>query len=510
MWEAIRQNQRRSMWLLALMGVLLVLLGALVGMTVHLFVADHAGVVTKARDGATFHETIVEWEKILHLPPPGELIWRTQHGIYIGIGAALLVWLILWLTAMAGGDRILLRSVRAREIEKADAPQLWNIVEEMTIASGLGKMPRVFIIDDSSLNAFAVGYRSDKAAVAVTAGLLKRLNRDELQGVIAHEIGHIRNQDVKFMTLAGVMVGAIVLVSHIFLRGVFYGSVGRHRSRGGGPRGAGGAAIVMLVITILFAVLAPLAAQILYFACSRKREYLADASSARYTRYPAGLASALEKIARKPAMAVETNKIVAPMYIINPLQMRGSVGLFATHPSTNARIEILRNLAGAGAAHYAAYEAAYRQKHGEGSHCIDEKSLRGDEQVAVREATPEPRSREQAVAQAQQVGDLLSRVLPLVIIGCPCGVKLKLPPKFKRDAVKCPRCGRKHEVPRTDQAGGGGKAVARGPQKYRRRGTGWETFQCRCGHPVQLSPSFSAQQVRCSKCKARIEIEGTR
>ncbi len=190
MWEAIASNQQRSRVLIALLGMVLIALGAAIGMAI-------------ASD--------------------------VPVGACLGIGVAVVVWLGLWATAAATGDTLLLNAAKAHEIQKEDLPQLWNVVEEMTIAAGLPKMPRLFIIDDSSLNAFAVGYRPDKATIAVTAGLLKRLTRDELQGVIAHEIGHIRNLDIKFMTLASVMMGAIVLLAHGFLRGLYYGG-GRRRS----------------------------------------------------------------------------------------------------------------------------------------------------------------------------------------------------------------------------------------------------------------------------------------
>lgn len=479
------------MWLIGLIGIVLVLLGAVIGLAI----------VTWMQSSSL--------RTVGHTQGPvrslGDQLVDAQAGAYFGIAVATAIWLILWATAVGAGDRILLASAKAREIQREDAPQLWNVVEEMTIASGLSKMPRIFIIDDAALNAFAVGYRPEKAAVAVTAGLLKRLTRDELQGVIAHELGHIRNQDVRFMTLAGVMVGAIVLISQVFLRGLFYGSVGRRRSsRGGG--GGGYAALIMLAVAILVAVLAPLAAQLLYFACSRRRELLADASAARYTRYPPGLASALEKIAGRAGGGEAFNKVVAPMCIVNPLQGRAAFSLFATHPRIDERIRILRNMAGAG---FAAYEEAFRRLHGEQTHCLGERTLAGSEEAAIREATSEPKTRQSAIERAQAVGTVLDHILPLVVLGCPCGVRLKLPPDFKRATVKCPRCGREHAVPRA-AAKAGAVADRRGapaePLWYRRKGIGWETFQCACGHPIQLSPKFSAGHIDCPKCKARIEV----
>lgn len=491
MWEAIASNRRRSLWLIGLMGALLVLLGAVFGLTI----AAYAGVA---------HQPTLPGAPA---PTLGAQLLDAHMGAWVGIAVALLIWLIMLGTAAGSGDAILLRTAGAHEIKKEDAPQLWNVVEEMTIASGLGRMPRVFIIDDAGLNAFAVGSRPDRASVAVTSGLLKRLTRDELQGVVAHEIGHIQNLDVRFMTLAGIMLGAIVLMSHGFLRGMYYSSGGRRRSssRGGG----GQLAIIMLVIAILLAILAPIAAQLLYFSCSRRREFLADACSARFTRYPAGLASALEKISINAGSGATASKVIAPMCIVNPLQARAAAGLLSTHPPTAERIKVLRSMAGAD---YTAYEEAYRRVHGSNEHCVDSRTLESAEQIAIREATPEPTAKASAVERAQAVGQLLDRVLPLVVIPCPCGVRLKLPPDFKRDTLACPRCGRQHTVPHaagTTKSGESNRVPDRPGQqsmRYERRGTGWESFRCACGHTVQLSPRFSANETVCSKCHQRIAI----
>jgi heat shock protein HtpX len=400
MWEAIASNERRSWLLISLMGGLLVALGGVIG----LYVEPHAGG-------------------------------------YFGVAVAVVLWLILWATAASAGDSILLNSVKAREIAKEDAPQLWNIVEEMTIASGLGQMPKVYVIDDPTLNAFAVGCNPKRAAVAVTSGLLKRLTRDELQGVIGHELGHIRNLDVRFMTLVSVMLGAIVLISQGFLRGMFYGG-GRRRSS---SDGGGQAQLLFLALAILLAVLAPLLAQLLYFSCSRRREFLADASAARFTRYPEGLAAALEKIAGQAAPQGDVNKVVAPLCIVNPLQGRAAVSLFSTHPPTEERIRILRSMAGAG---YAAYQAAFQQVHGAGARCIGEATLKADANAGLRSPTAEPATKEQAVARARQVGEMLDRVTIFAVVPCACGVRLKVPPGYKRETVGCPRCGTQHAVPR--------------------------------------------------------------
>jgi heat shock protein HtpX len=205
----------------------------------------------------------------------------------------------------------------------------------------------VFVIWDGAPNAFAAGRSPERACVAVTSGLMEKLSRDELQGVVAHEMGHVHNRDVLYMTLLGVMVGAIVLMCDFFLRYFWvFGGRGRSRSRRGG--GGGGAQLVFIVIGLVLAILAPILARLLYLATSRRREYLADANGAVFSRYPAGLASALEKIAADTEPLEAANRATAPMYIVNPLRKasgrRGLSRLMSTHPPLAERIAILRSM----------------------------------------------------------------------------------------------------------------------------------------------------------------------
>jgi heat shock protein HtpX len=481
MWEAIAANRRRSVLLIALLGLVLVILGAVLGLA--LGVGSRYVPAAYLADSHRIPPTISLWSEIA--------AGRAAAGW--GVVVALGVWLLLWLTAATGGHRVLLSQAGAVEVPRETAPQLHNVVEEMAIAAGLPQPPRVYLMDDSSLNAFAAGYQPGQATVAVTAGLLKRLSRDELQGVIGHEIGHIRNQDVRFMTLASVMVGAIVMLSDMFLRGVFRGGVGRRSSS---RRGGGGGQLIVLAVAVVVAVVAPLAAQLLYFACSRRREYLADASAALLTRYPEGLAGALEKISRQAASEATVSKVVAPLYIVNPLQDRALFSLFSTHPPTEERIRILRSMGGAG---LAAYEAAFRQVHGGGSG-LSERTLRESQDVPMRPASDVER---EATTRAQAVGD----VLPLVVIPCPCGVRLKLTPDYRRATLRCPRCGTEHRVPAAEPgAAPSSQRRSARPVRYQRRGAGWESFRCVCGHAVQLSPNFKAAQIDCPKCRQRIEV----
>ncbi|GAI58015.1 unnamed protein product, partial [marine sediment metagenome] len=197
------------------------------------------------------------------------------------------------------------------------------------------KMPDIYIIDDPALNAFATGRDPNRAAVAITSGLLQKLNRDQLQGVIAHEISHIKNRDVLLMAMSSVLLGTIVILAWYATRILFFSSMagGRRSSSSGGGSGQ----LIILAVGIVLIILAPIMAQLIYFAISRKREYLADASSALYTRYPEGLASALEKLAASTSQLKSANKATAPMYIINPFRKKGmqASNLTSTHPPTS-------------------------------------------------------------------------------------------------------------------------------------------------------------------------------
>ncbi len=469
MWEAIRANRRRSVVLIfALAGVL----GGL-----GYFIAAYVD----------------------------------PRGGFFGMAAALIVWLIMWLVAVQAGRKVLLSSVHAREIDHDDYPVLFNVVEEMTIASGLPKMPRVFIVDSDAPNAFAVG-REDEAAVAVTSGLLMRLNRDELQGVMAHEIGHIKNRDTRFMTLAGVMVAAIVLIADVFLRGMFYSGRGSRRSR---SKGGGGGAIAL--VAILFAVLAPIMAQLLYFACSRRREYLADASAARFTRYPEGLASALEKISHAAGKMKKVNRAVAPMLTVNPLKGSAAHSIFSTHPPTEDRVRVLRSMGGG--AGFREYEAAFSRVVG-GKRLIGQHTLSGADEVSAREPTAAPEK--DGLTKAREAVDILHRLNGMLFLTCACGLSIKVPQSYKGSEVRCPRCNRHVPIPAAALAGAlaatqKAREEAEQPEKegrqpeepavVRHKAGEWQSFRCSCGKTLQLSPSFSAPQVTCSSCGRSIEVK---
>lgn len=240
-------------------------------------------------------------------------------------------------------DKIVLAVSRARPVEKEEYPYLYNVVEGLAIAAGLPK-PRCYVIDDTAPNAFATGRNPENSVIVVTTGILEKLNRAELEGVIAHEMSHIKNYDVLVQTLAVTMVGVVALLSDWILRMFFWGG-GRRRSSDRG-KGSGNAGSIFLVVGLVLAVLSPIISQLIRLAISRKREFLADASGALLTRYPPGLASALRKLDSDREPLEAANKATAHLYIVNPLkEHRGRVNkLFSTHPPIEERIAALEKM----------------------------------------------------------------------------------------------------------------------------------------------------------------------
>ena len=408
MWELIRANKRNSIVLMAIMAVVLLLLGFIIGLA----------------------------------------FFGPKGGLF-GLIIATAIWLILTLVSFSSGDQIFLAASKAKLVTHDVHPQLFNVVEEMKISAGLPAIPKVYIINDPAPNAFATGRKPETASVAVTAGLLGRLNRDELQGVIAHEMSHILHRDILFVTLAGVMLGSIVLLSQVFLRGMFYSSMtGSRRRYSSGGGGGGQAQLVMLIIAIVVAILAPIMAYLLYFALSRKREYLADAGAARLTRYPEGLAGALEKIANDPSPQLATvNKVTAPMYIVNPFKKKKQMklsDLTSTHPPISERVRILRNMThGASFKDYSDSFSAITK-----SRTVVPPAALTKEDIALRQAGAKAEKAQRVEKQMRQVGDIMRRVNNFVFLTCLCGLKLKIPPNYKPNKVKCPKCNNVLTVPK--------------------------------------------------------------
>ncbi len=235
---------------------------------------------------------------------------------------------------------IALRISGAKEVTKEAEPELIRTVENLCIGAGL-PMPKVYLIEDGSPNAFATGRDPEHAAVAVTRGLLQKLEPLELQGVLAHELSHIGNHDIRVMTIVVVLVGIAALMADFMLRLTLFGAGRRSSNRG---RSGGSAVLIIYAVALLGAILTPIAAQAIRFAVSRQREYLADASGALLTRSPEGLARALEKIAADPDPLEVANKATAHLYINNPLREHKSFlnNLFTTHPPIEERVRLLR------------------------------------------------------------------------------------------------------------------------------------------------------------------------
>lgn len=271
----------------------------------------------------------------------GGIIGKAYGSLEPGLALALIIYAILAATAWFSGSSIVLSLHDARGADPERHRQLLNVVEEMKIAAGL-PMPKVYVMETDGMNAFAAGRKPDEAVIAVTTGLLTRLNREELQGVVAHEMAHVKSRDTLYNICAAVLVGAIALLADMFLRDTFFR--GRGRSQGGG-RGN----VAFLLLGIVFALLAPLAARILQMSISRQREYHADAAGAEFTRNPLGLASALEKISRGGAGVPGENRGTQHLFIVNPLQAFTALdsALMSTHPPTELRIQRLRAMAGA-------------------------------------------------------------------------------------------------------------------------------------------------------------------
>lgn len=260
-----------------------------------------------------------------------------------GIGGVILAVIIsigMTATSYFAGDRVALWTAGAKLIEKRDAPLLYRTVENLTIASGI-PMPKVYLIADPAINAFATGRNPQHASIAVTSGCLDRLENEELEGVIAHELSHIKNEDVKLMMVIVVLIGTIALLSDWFLRSRWYGIGRRSDDRSGQGQ------MIVLVIGIALAIFAPIVGELIKLAVSRRREYLADASGALLTRYPEGLARALEKIAASAQPMLRANTATAHLYIANPFGTKRHTftALFSTHPPVEERMKALRAMA---------------------------------------------------------------------------------------------------------------------------------------------------------------------
>jgi heat shock protein HtpX len=263
---------------------------------------------------------------------------------YLNNSFILYVAVIFALVMNIGGywysDKLVIKMTGAKPVTRETHPEYWNIVENLSITAGL-PMPKVYVVDDPSPNAFATGRNPENAAVAATTGLLQILDKTELEGVMAHELAHVGNRDMLVSTVAVVLAGFIAILSDLFLRAMLFGGSNRDNGRAG---------VIVLILGIIGIILAPIAAQLIQMAISRKREYLADASGALLTRYPEGLASALEKISTHGRPLQRANTATAHLFIADPFggdkrsMMQKISGLFQTHPPAEERIKRLRDM----------------------------------------------------------------------------------------------------------------------------------------------------------------------
>ncbi len=257
-------------------------------------------------------------------------------GSYAGVFFAIALSFGMTTISYFQGDKIALWSTGAKPISKEDNAYVYRMIENLAITNGT-PTPKIYIIEDSAINAFATGRKPELSSIAVTRGAIEKLTNEELEGVLAHELSHVKNYDIRFMTLVAVLVGSISILSNIFLRSRWLPRRSNDRDNNVGA--------IFMIVGIVLAILSPIIAELIKLAISRRREYLADASGALLTRYPEGLAKALEKIAAQNQPMQNANQATAHLFIANPFSGRKISNLFSTHPPVEERIKKLREMA---------------------------------------------------------------------------------------------------------------------------------------------------------------------
>jgi heat shock protein HtpX len=265
------------------------------------------------------------------------LDWYMQGGGAI-VFFAIIISIFMSIFSYYNSDKLALRSTGAKMIKKEDNPYVYRMVENLCITAGM-PVPKVHIIDSPALNAFATGRDPEHASIALTTGIINALENEELEGVIAHELSHIKNYDIRVMTIVVVLAGTVALIGNFFWRSQFYGGGRRSNNRSGGQLG-----LILMIIGIVFLILSPIIAELIKLAVSRKREFLADASGSLLTRYPEGLARALEKISHSTAKLSTASTATAHLFISNPFKKKSFSNLFSTHPPAEERIKKLREM----------------------------------------------------------------------------------------------------------------------------------------------------------------------
>ena len=362
---------------------------------------------------------LAETLKIYNISP----IW-----VYIVVYGYFFVTLII---ASHDSKNVFLKLSNARFALRAYYPKLFNIVQEMSIASGLSTMPEIYIIDEDSPNAFACGKDPQTASVVVTKGLLARLNRDELQAVVAHEISHIVNRDILYLLYTSCLLGCMVFISDFVIK--FLRSCSNRRSFNGG-------AIYIIPFVLISLVLVALS-KIFYFCLSKKREYLADACAVQYTRNPMALANALKKIDEEQTYFVNTNPITSAMFIVSPLNNKEK-----THPPIEKRIQILLRLS---SCNIAAYNNSYQKVLGKKSSIVSKKIIDKpsySKVIPIVATTLANQTVQDKIANHREAYDTMLKMENYIFIKCDCDTKLKVPKELKGQKIPCPHGKKMHLI----------------------------------------------------------------
>ena len=362
---------------------------------------------------------LAETLKIYNISP----IW-----VYIVVYGYFFVTLII---ASHDSKNVFLKLSNARFALRAYYPKLFNIVQEMSIASGLSTMPEIYIIDEDSPNAFACGKDPQTASVVVTKGLLARLNRDELQAVVAHEISHIVNRDILYLLYTSCLLGCMVFISDFVIK--FLRSCSNRRSFNGG-------AIYIIPFVLISLVLVALS-KIFYFCLSKKREYLADACAVQYTRNPMALANALKKIDEEQTYFVNTNPITSAMFIVSPLNNKEK-----THPPIEKRIQILLRLS---SCNIAAYNNSYQKVLGKKSSIVSKKIIDKpsySKVIPIVATTLANQTVQDKIANHREAYDTMLKMENYIFLKCDCDTKLKVPKELKGQNIPCPHCKKMHLI----------------------------------------------------------------
>ena len=463
MWQQIAENKRNTYILLIGMFIFMVVVGTLMGFAIGLILLSNL--------------------EISNIEQEYEFLNAMS---FIGAIISLVIWFVLTITSLIGGKQVILKRNNAYKLPKNAHLILENVVEEMSIAAGLSKVPEIFVIDSPVPNAFATGINPKKSAVAVTTGLLTKLNRDELQGVIAHEIAHIVNRDTMYMLFAAILIGTITVMAESAMRITIHGGSGsRCSSKSSGNN------MIGVVILLLCSILAPILAQILYFSVSQRREYLADACAAQFTRYPQGLASALSKISTSVLTdrTVHIDKATASMCIINQNKERNLrsfsksmfEGLFSTHPPTMKRIDVLLKMTGAD---LNSYNDAFREVSGRKTPILKAEDLQGSKPLNIRQSTNgsstiskdnimgmmtmsamnataaiveenkqtiQEEQPEEIRNRKREATNIIWKANDYIFKTCECGTKLKFPKEYEGQEINCPHCKKTINVVKNEQ-----------------------------------------------------------